>query len=264
MEENIKQLSAILESFDKNPREISRDLEELSCTPGLLAYLISNLNSNNSVRIVRQLLQHTQESVLGEIISNKDLPAMLIECIASSQITYDNIWVFSELYDESTYLEYIKSEVLERLVDALDQCPEDACANLVKVLLLISEARLEEMVMLKNSSYFGEMLIYRLNWASGTERKKLLETVLRIIREHPRFFYINDLKVISDITIRFLQDGEMDVIEPSFSALVALLSIDEFFEIRYRFDVIADILEISYDKQEILSLKQQVFSKLNQ
>lgn len=264
MEAKVNRVTEILEDLDRHPEAFADDLENLSSDQEFLEYLIRNLNEKGMMRILRQLLQHTQQTVLGNVISNEDLPGKLVECVRTQQIDYDNIWVFCELCDESMYKEVLKGEILEKLVNSLDGCPETTCPNLIKVLLMASDYHLNEILGLQNSRYFGEMLVLRMNWANGPEQKKIAETILRIIEKSPDFFYVNDLKMIFDIVIQVLQNGEQEISEVFFLILAGILDIQDFFERKYRFDEVFELFEGEYRNQKILYLKQRIFARLNE
>ena len=242
MDAKITEICEILESLDENPSVYHENLESLSADSELIPFLVKNLNSYH-IRILRQLLEHTPRTVLQSIMMDPILPHQLLTHLLTNQITYDLIKVLSELYDSETYDKYLNSETINKLVNALGGCSEQICECLLKVLIFISDKRLKNILQSENSRFFGEMLILRLNWTIGVERKYIINTIKTLVWGFPKFFYLNDLKMIADIVIGFLENCEKDVADESFSILDGIFRIKDFEELNYRVENIKDILE---------------------
>lgn len=94
MDAKITEICEILESLDENPSVHHENLESLSADleltyynlnidynptnyTGLIPFLVKNLNSYH-IRILRQLLEHTPQTVLQSIMMDPILPHQLL------------------------------------------------------------------------------------------------------------------------------------------------------------------------------------------
>ena len=263
MEEKFEELSLILEELDKNSNLCFDKLEILSSNPELIDYIVSNLRSNRYARVLRQLLQYTSQTVLGQLMINFNLPNELIKNIILETIQYDNIWILLELYDES-YNDLIDKNLLNKLVNALDGSSEVISEILIKLLVCISTYKLGVILEVENSRFFGEMILYRLNWANGVEKKLFLEVSKQIIEKYPCYFYINDLKMLCDIIISIIENKEEYSLDISYQILYGLLKIKDFFIIKYRFEEILEIVELSDGNEYSSLIKESILLQIDE
>ncbi|OMJ84855.1 hypothetical protein SteCoe_13981 [Stentor coeruleus] len=262
MDLHIVDLIESLNNFDENPSARLSNSIIISDYPGLISYLIQNLSGIN-IKILRQLLEYIPEQILEEILINETLPSKLIEHIKTQPPDYDSIKILSDIYDESIYEQLVDSEVLSKLVYSIQGAGPKMCENLVKVLVFISKHKMQEILSIPNSRNFGEILIYRLNRAQGIEKKLMLKTVTDIIFSFPDYFYINDLKVVCDIVVDSLSNQEEEILTENYEALTALMDVKDFFDLKYRFSEIYEVLQVPEGNSYILKIQDRIYSMIS-
>lgn len=258
-------INDLIESLNTLDEKISRKPSNpitISDYPGLIPYLIQNLSGIN-IKILRQLLEHVPEQILEEILINETLPNKLIEHIKTQPPNYDSIKILSDIYDESIYEQLIDSEVLSKLINSIQGAGPKMCENLVKVLVFISKHKMKDILSTSNSRNFGEILIYRLNRAQGTEKKLMLQTVTDIVYSSPDYFYINDLKVVCDIVVDSLSNQEEEILTENYEALTALMEVKDFFDLKYRFNEIYEVLQVPEGNSYILKIQDKIYSMIS-
>ena len=243
MEEKYGQLTLYLDSLDQNSSSLTTELLDLSKDQGLISYIIDNLQVLNSIKLLRQLLQYTPSTAMEFILTNDKLPLALIDYLKNNRIDFDSTKVFAEVYDEGAYKDLIDDGLIEKLVSSIEGSSENACENLIKVLIIIGNFKLERIILSNHSRYFGEMLVFRVNRASGVEKKYLLKTISRIVYGFPQFFYINDLKLLVDIICEALSNQEEENFNECLSTLDGITEIEDFLQAKYRFEELLELLQ---------------------
>ena len=108
------------------------------------------------------------------------------------------------------------------------------------------------------------MILYRLNWANGVEKKLFLEVSKQIIEKYPCYFYINDLKMLCDIIISIIENKEEYSLDISYQILYGLLKIKDFFIIKYRFEEILEIVELSDGNEYSSLIKESILLQIDE
>jgi Protein of unknown function (DUF2013) len=260
MDSKLRTLSGLLEELDANPHLDFPDLAVLSSDGGLVEYLAGNMNES-SVHLLRQLLEHTPQTVLENVITNKSLLAQLITYTTSSEVTYDLAKVLCEVYDES-YANLITPQVLEKLVNSLESSSDAACQRIIILLAIISDKYISDILILPNSRYFGEILLLRFNRTEGAERKLILNTINRILYQFPQFFYTNDLKTLADIAVGVLEEGGKDIVKPALEILKGIFTIQDFLALKYRLEELFELLETIQMDKDLKRLKESILGTL--
>ena len=263
MEISIPEFSDYLDTIENNSEPDTSLGSRFTSLDSILSFLSENIKDSMHLKVLRQLLFHCEAKVIELFIFSPNLLIDIIDWINLNRVNYDSTKLIVELYDESSHSEIVTKELINHLVDGLGESDKRTCENIVKILILIGNCHLDKVIEARNSRFFGELLVLRVNWAQGTEKKNLIRTISRIFKSFPNFFYLNDLKLIVDTLIKVLNDREDDLIEQTYEALQEIMKIDEFLDTRYRFDELAEILQHGEDQIELCEIQNALLDTIN-
>lgn len=260
MEAQLDLLSSILNTLDINA-ESDQPLDTFDLA-AIVNHLCTTLDLPQTLKTLRQLLIHCESTVLTLFFTNPQLTEHILKHLTNEQITFDSTKLFSEVFDESLHSSLITPEFIEKLVDSIGVSDSETCENIVKALILIARKNLNWILGAKNSRFFGEALIFRVNWAKGSEKKNLVLTINKVLKERPEFFYLNDLKVVADTLVNVLVDREEGILKESYEALNEMMKIEEFCRLGYRFGELAEVLQHSEDDLDICEMQCNILVKV--
>lgn len=260
MEDQLDLLSSILNTLDTKG-EPCEGLDTFDL-PGIVKYLCETLSNQSNFKLLRQLLTHAESAVLEIFFTNPLLPEQILNHIIKNEKSDDSIKLFTEIFDESLHSTLINPEFIDDLVNGLGTSSSETCENIIKTLILIARKNLTWILAAKNSRFFGEGLVFRVNWAQGTEKKNLVITICNVLRICPGFFYLNDLKVVADTLIKVLIDREEGILKESYEALQEMMKVEEFYSLGYRFAELAEVLQHSEDDLEICEIQCNLLVKV--
>jgi hypothetical protein len=256
-------LSECLDSLDARHSQDTLNLEGFDNLDLIILHLFKNLEEKKNLKILRQLLMHSEGKVLEVFIQDPGVLKDVIDWILGNRVNFDSSKLLAELFDESFHNCLVSQELIDSLVEGLAESDEKTCENLVKVLILIGNSYLDKVIQAKNSRFFGEMLVLRVNWAEGTEKKNLIKTIGRIFKFFPEFFYVNDLKLVADTLIKVLNDREEDLLVETYEALSHLMNIQDFVATRHRFDELFEILQHGEDEIALCEIQNNILDTIN-
>ena len=263
MEISISEFSEYLDTIEHNSEPDPSLCSRYTNLDSILSFLSENIKDSIHLKVLRQLLFHCEAKVIELFIFSPNLLIDIVDWINHNKVNYDSTKLIVELYDESSHSEIVTEKLINLLVDGLAESDKQTCENIVKILILIGNCHLEKVIEARNSRFFGELLVLRVNWAQGTEKKNLIRTISRVVKFLPDFFYLNDLKLIVDTLIKVLNDREDDLIEQTYGALQEIMKIEEFIVTKYRFDELAEILQHGEDQIELCEIQNALLDMIN-
>lgn len=222
----------------------------------------------NTLKVLRQLDTQIKSKVHDQILENEDFQEAIYKYITNTkpeEVSHDAFVFYTELDSEGNFKEHKteSSELSKSLFDALDHVREEKVYNSI-VTTLISNSSTNEQTFLdlcsthKNARYFGEYLLQMFNKSEEQDAAKCIQCIKLLLESSisEGFFYINDLRELSNIVIQNLENipERHELKAKYFDLLKSIVKIEGFKEMNHRLEEIKTFSE-SYLNSENNELK---------
>lgn len=300
---NIEEIIEVLERIEKEDLAEDPDIkgwleqitsEEFQLIEPFITMFIENMKDEDLTDAVMKVLRYfnkillknfrklnyyQEQSVLPQILKYKEFPKNLVKFIGNrdrKKISGDSIGLFNDVYRKELYIELIDKEFLETFFECFDLLNREKDLN--KSVQLISEfnqnENLSKIVLSvfkthKNSQRLVDYLLFLLNMQTG-ENKQIIFNICKLISDllditQTSLFYRNDLDSFISICIKTLESTYTNELRYHFlNILNKILSYKDYFESKYKIDILEEILENYQYNENVDEINQKLSGEILQ